>query len=207
MANYAFGAGGLKLGERVEILTTGQRGILINEIIHISGCNTYQILLPNVLVDGRMKCTNRDYLMLRRLDSDESMFDAAKKLTDENSFSSKSACSDADYIRAAINAGKEFIPEIDDATGIEDIAVMPGMEVWNSVYGKTMIISYICREIFSKELVYGAVYMAGDKEEIALSHVSAFVPLERKFDLPSTEKHGPLFEDSRDRIASLLNFM
>ena len=207
MASYAFGAGGFKLGERVEILTTGQRGILICEIIHISGCNTYQILLPNVLDDGRMKSTNRDFLMLRRLKTGESMFDGAKELTEENTFSPKSDCGSADYIRAAIDEGKEFIPLIDDAAGIEDIAVMPGMEVWNHVYGKKMIVSYIYREIFSKELMYGAIYMAGDKEEIALSRVSALVPLERKFDLPSTEKHGPIFEDGRDKIASLLNFI
>ena len=49
MLNYEFGAGGFKLGERVEIITTGQRGILIGETVHISGCNTYQILLPKVI--------------------------------------------------------------------------------------------------------------------------------------------------------------
>jgi len=168
MANYAFGAGGFKLGERVEILTTGQRGILIGEIIHISGCNTYQILLPNVLDDGRLKSTNRDFLMLRRLKTGESLFDGAKELTEENAFSPKSDCGGADYIRAAISEGKEFIPVIDDAAGIEDIAVMPGMEVWNHVYGKTMIVSYIYREIFSKELIYGAIYSRRQRGDCAI---------------------------------------
>ena len=200
MINYAFGAGGFKLGEKVKIITTGQKGVLINEVIHISGCNTYQILLPNVLVDGKMKTTHRDYLMLKRLDPNESLFDETKELTDENSFSQISVGTDAERIRAAINEQKEFIPEVDDAAGVEEIAFRPGMEVWNKVYGKTMIVNLISREIYAKEIMYGAVYMIGDKEEMTFSNAYTFVPLEQKLNVPSAEKTGPLFDDGRYNI-------
>ena len=78
MLDYSFGAGDFKLGERVEVLLTGQRGILIEETIHVSGCNTYIVLLPNVTSGGRMKTTARDHLMLRKLEPDESIFDGKK---------------------------------------------------------------------------------------------------------------------------------
>jgi len=200
MVEYAFGAGGFKLGDRVEVLMTGQRGILICEIVHVSGCNTYQVLLPNVLLEGRMRTTHRDYLMLRKLDPGESLFDGAEELADENSFSPKGVDVNAEWIRAAVSDGKEFITEVDDAVGIEEIAILPGTEVWNKVYGKTMVISHICRDIFSKELDYGAVYMADDKEITAFSRAYALIPLEQKFDLPPTGKHGSIFDDGRDSI-------
>ena len=198
MINYEFGAGGFKLGERVEILTTGQKGILIDEIVHISGCNTYQILLPNVLTDGKMKVTNRDYLMLRRLEPNESLFDAAKVLSGENSYTLASVGTNMDLIRAAISEQKELIPEIDDAADVDVIAFRPGMEVWHKAYGKTMIINLISRDIYAKELEYGAVYMVGDKEELIFSHERALVPLEQKLNVPSAEKTGPVFDDGRN---------
>ena len=184
MLNYAFGAGGFKLGERVEILTTGQRGILINEIVHVSGCNTYLVLLPNVVREGKMMMTHRDYLMLRKLEPCESIFDGAKELTDENSFSPKGVDVNAEWIQAAASEQKEFIPEVDDAVGIEELAFLPGMEVWNKVYGKTMIISYISREIFSKQLEYGAVYMVDDKEVTSHSWAYALIPIAQKLNVP-----------------------
>jgi len=198
MITYAFGAGGFKLGERVEILTTGQKGILISEMVHISGCNTFQILLPNVLTDGKMKITHRDYLMLKRLEQCESIYDTTKVLTDENSYSPSGVNANADQIRAAMREQKELIPEIDDAADAEEIVFRPGMEVWNKVYGKTMIISLINRDIYAKELSYGATYMVGEKEEVAFFHANAFVPLEQKLNVPSAEKTGAVFEDSRD---------
>ncbi|MCL2153492.1 MAG: hypothetical protein FWH57_11150 [Oscillospiraceae bacterium] len=200
MIDYAFEAGGFKLGDRVEILTTGQRGILISEIIHISGCNTYQILLPNVLIEGKMKITYRDYLLLRKLEPGESLFDATKELTDDNSFSPKGTDVNAEWIRAAVSENKEFVPEIDDAVGSEEITIRPGMEVWNKVYGKTMIVSYIFRDIFSKELEYGSMYMEDNKEVFVCSRSYALIPLENKLNVPSAEKFGPLFEDGRDNI-------
>ena len=206
MIDYAFGAGGFKLGDRVEILTTGQRGILITEMIHISGCNTYQILLPNVLTEGKMKITYRDYLMLRKLEPGESLFDATKELTDENSFSPKGIDVNAEWIRAAVSEQKEFVPEIDDAVGVEEITIRPGMEVWNKVYGKTMIVSYICRDIFSKELEYGSLYMVDNKEELVCSRSYALIPLENKLDVPSADKFGPMFEDGRNNIVSRNKF-
>ena len=200
MVSYTLEAGGFKLGERVEVLTTGQRGILIAEFIHISGCNTYLVLLPNVIKDGRMKTTHRDHLVLRRLEPSESMFDSAKVLTDDNSFSPKGTDVNAEWIRAAISEDKEYIPEIDDAVGVAEIEIVPGTEVWNKVYGKTMLVNYICRDIYSKELDYGAMYMVDDKEEMVTARSYALIPLENKLDVYSDGKMGPLFEDGRDSI-------
>ena len=207
MINYSFGAGGFKLGERVEILTTGQKGILVNEVIHISGCNTYQILLPNVLTDGKMKMTQRDYLMLRKLEPNESLFNENKELTDDNSYSHSNVGADAEQITAAMNEGKELIPEVDDAEGVEDIAIRPGMEVWHKIYGKKMIVNFISREIYEKELGYGAVYMNGDKEELTFSHARALVPLKQKLDVPPAEKTGPMFEDGRGIYKDRSNYI
>ena len=200
MIDYAFGSGGYKLGERVEILTTGQRGILINETVHISGCNTYLILLPNVLKDGKMKVTNRDYLMLKKLEPGESIFEQSKELTDENSFSITGIEVDPARLQAAISEEKEFIPEIDDAADVEELFVKPGMEVWNKVYGKIMMITHVIRDIYSKELAYGAVYMVEEKEEYIVAHRYAFVPLGQKINVQSAEKRGPNFEDGRSQI-------
>ena len=200
MENYSFGAGGFKLGERVEVLTTGQRGVLISEIVHISGCNTYQVLLPNVVSEGKMRIAHRDHLMLRKLEPAESMFDGSKELTDENSFSPRGMDADAEWIRAAVKDNKEFVPEIDDAAGIEEISILPGAEVWNKIYGKTMFVSYICREVYSKELAYGLTYMSDDKEMLVTSHSYALVELENKIKINLESKKGPMFEDGHDMI-------
>ena len=206
MLDYAFGAGGFKLGDRVEILTTGQRGILITEMIHISGCNTFQILLPNVLIDGKMKITHRDHLMLRKLEPVESMFDAEKELTDDNSFSPKGIDVNAEWIRGAVSENREFVTEIDDAVGVEEIAVHPGDKVWNKVYGKTMVVTYVCRDIFSKEIEYGSMYMVNNKEETVCSRSYALIPLGDRIDLPVAKKLGPMFEDGRDTIVTRSKF-
>ena len=206
MVNYAFGAGDFKLGERVEILTTGQRGILISEVVHISGCNTYQVLLPNVFseyFEGKMKTTNRDHLMLRKLDSNESIFDKEKELTDDNTFLPKGTDVNAEWIRAAIDDEKEFITEIDDAVGVEEITIKPGTEVWNKTNGKIMIVTHISRAIYSKELEYGSLHMVGDKEIMSYSGAYALIPLEDKIDIPPSSKYGSEFEDGRDNITKL----
>ena len=202
MKNYEFGAGGFKLGERVEVLITGQRGVLIAEIAHISGCNTYLVLLPGVIKYGRKKIVNRDHWLLRKLEPEESIFDEAKELTDENTFSPKGADVNAEWIRAAVKDEKEFIPEIDDAVGVEEIAIRPGMEVWNKVYGMPMIVSHVHRTIFSKELIYGLMYMQDDMEESVYSNAYGLVPMEQKIDLQldAENKRGALFEDSLDNI-------
>ena len=200
METYSFGGGGFKLGERVEILTTGQRGVLISEIVHISGCNTYQVLLQNVVSEGKMRIAHRDHLMLRKLEQAESIFDGTRELTDENSFSQRSTNANAERIREAVKDNKEFIPEIDDAAGIEEISILPGTEVWNKVYCKTMFVSYICREIFSKELVYGLTYMSEDKEIMVTSHSYALVELENIIKINLESKKGPFFEDGHDMI-------
>ena len=200
MIDYSFGAGGFKLGERVEVLLTEQKGILVAEIVLISGCNTYAVLLPNVLLGGKKTTTHRDHLMLRKLDDSESILDGEIKLTAENSFSPKGTDVNAEWIREAVIDRKEPVPEIDDAVGVEEISIRPGMEVWNKVYGKTMIVSHICREIFSKELRYGAVHMVDDREVITFYHTYALVPLEHKIEVPSAPKLGSMFEDGRDMI-------
>ena len=200
MINYEFGAGGFKLGERVDIRMTKQRGILVSEAIHVSGCNTYQVLLPSILIDGWTKTTHRDHLLLRRLDAGESIFDGTKELTDENSFSPKGIDASAEWILAAADADKEFLPEIDDAVGVEEVAVSPGSEVWNKVYGKVMTVSYITRNIYSKELEYCAVYMDGAKEVYTYSRSYTLIPLVQKLDLPPPEKLDPVFEDGRRNI-------
>ena len=200
MINYEFGAGGFKLGERVEILTTGQRGILLSETIHVSGCNTYYILLPNVLNEGRMKTTMRDHLMLRKLEAHESIFEGSITITEENSFAPKGADVNADWIRMALNDQKEFITEIDEAVGIEEIVHKPGLEVWHKVYGKIMVITHITREIYAKQLEYSAMYMSDEKECGAISHAYAFIPLQQKLNVPPADKLGSLFEDGRDNI-------
>jgi hypothetical protein len=200
MAIYEFGAGGFKLGERVEILMTGQRGVLISETIHVSGCNTYEILLPGVIRDGRMKITHRDHLILRRLELDESMLDKSKELTDENTFSPKGIDVNAEWIRAAVKEKKEFIPEVDDAIGIEEISIYPGMEVWNKKCGRFMTVSLISRDIYSKELEYCLMYMIDDREALTISHAYSLIPIEKKFSLPISEKLGSMFNEERDEI-------
>ncbi|MDR2571479.1 MAG: hypothetical protein LBD23_14470 [Oscillospiraceae bacterium] len=201
MTKYEFGAGGFKLGERVEILTTKQRGILIGEFIHISGCNTYQILLPSIVNDGKMRITNRDHLVLKRLEPDESLFDVQKELTDETVFSPKGTDVNAEWIRAAIDDKKEYITEVDDAVGVEEITINPGTEVWNKVYGLSMIVIYIIRDIYSKELEYGAVYMVDDREEFITARAYSLIPLENMLNIYSDGKQGAVFEDGRDNIA------
>lgn len=200
MANYQLGSGGFKLGERVEVLTTKQRGVLVAETVHISGCNTYQIILPGVVKDGRMRVTYRDHLMLRKLEDSESLLDPHKELTDENSLSPKGIDVNAQWIQAAIDAGKENVPEIDDAVGVEEITVPPGMEVWNKTYGMKMIVYYITRDIFSKELIYGLMYMADDREQIVFGRGYELVPLESKIEIYTDGKTGAVFEDARSML-------
>ena len=202
MINYEFGAGGFKLGERVEILTTGQRGILVGETIHISGCNTYYVLLPNVVNEGRMRTTIRDHLLLRKLEAQESIFDDAKEITEENSFAPKGSEVNAEWILAALREQKEFITEIDEAVGVEEIAFMPGMEVWHKAYGKKMIINLISRDIYSKQLEYGAMYMNDGKECWTSDFAYAFIPLEQKLSIPSADKLGALFGDVHHNVGN-----
>ena len=207
MLEYAFGAGGFKLGERVEILVTGQRGILIAEIVHLSGCNTYQILLPSIISYGKAKVAHRDHLLLRKLNDNESIFDKSIELTDDNSFSPKGVDINANWINGAIEEEKEHITEIDDAVGIEEISIRPGMEVWSKVYGKKMVVTHICRDIYSKALEYGLLYMIGDSDVTVYARAYALVPLENKIDVPPAKKLGSIFEDGRDSIIFRSKFL
>jgi hypothetical protein len=100
MANYEFGAGGFKLGERVEILTKEHRGILIGEMIHLSGCNTYRVLLPTVKkeYDNGFKIINIDHLLLRKLEENESVLQKDSELTEDNSFMPKGTDVNAEWL-------------------------------------------------------------------------------------------------------------
>ena len=201
MLDYAFGAGGFQLGERVEILLTGQRGILTSEVIHVSGCNTYEVLMPGVkTLLGKKKATLHDHLLLRKLDPGESMIDASIELTVDNTFSPKGTDVNAEWIRAAIDEKKEFVPEIDDGVGVEEITIFPGMEVWNKYYGNTMIVTHIYRDIYCKELRYGVMHMSGDTEVYTYCRSYALVPLENKIIVPPATKYGSVFEDGRAEL-------
>ena len=204
MSNYAFGAGGFKLGERVEILTTGQRGILVEEIVHLSGCNTYRVMLPNVTseYDNSIKITNIDYLLLRKLKPTEAIFldDNSLELTDDKVFSPKGTDVNPTWIETAMKEGKEPIPETDEAVGIEEITIKPGMEVWNKIYNKSMLVNYVHRIIFSKELVYGLTYMVKDKQISVEARYYALIPMSMKIDVYPAKKSGSLFDDSRIEI-------
>ena len=203
MANYEFGAGGFKLGERVEILTTKHRGILIGEMIHLSGCNTYRVLLPTVKkeYDGGTKTVNIDHLLLRRLEENESVLRKDSELTEDNSFTPKGADVNTEWLLKGLSDKKEPIPEIDEAIGVEEIAFEPGAEVWNKVYGFSMLLRYIYREIYTKELIYGLSYMADDKEVGVDSYSYGLLLMNQKIDVfpkPKPKKKvGPLFDDSR----------
>ena len=209
MSNYAFGAGGFKLGERVEILTTGQRGILVEEIVHLSGCNTYRVMLPNVTseYDNSIKIINIDYLLLRKLKPTEAIFldDNSLVLTDDKVFSPKGTDVNPTWIETAMKEGKEPIPETDEAVGIEEITIKPGMEVWNKIYNKSMLVNYVHRIIFSKELVYGLTYMVKDKQISVDARYYALIPMSMKIDVYPAKKSGSLFDDSRIEIKPRLS--
>jgi len=197
---YSFGAGGFKLGDRVEVLTTGQRGILIGEIVHLSGCNTYQVLLPNVKAEYSDKAAVRhyDYLILRKLEPNEAVFTEGDSLTDETIYAPKGQDVNAAWIKESAKAGKEPIPEVDEAIGVEEISHMPGVEVWHKVYNKPMLVSYIYRNIYEKELTYGLTYMVNDREVSVNSNRYALIPMQSRINVYGGEesKTGSLFDDS-----------
>jgi len=203
MTKYEFGAGGFKLGERVEILTTKHRGILIGEMIHLSGCNTYRVLLPTVKkeYDSGSKIINIDHLLLRKLEQNESVLQKDIELTEDNSFMPKGTDVNAEWLLKGLSDKKEPMPEIDEAIGVEDIAFKPGAEVWNKVYGFPMLLQYIHREIYTKELVYGLSYMADGKEVGIDSHSYGLLLMSQKIDVfpnpKPKEKVGPILSDSR----------
>ena len=197
--NYAFGAGGFKLGDRVEILTTKQRGILIGESIHLSGCNAYQVLLPVVVKDDKMTIRNCDYLILRKLEPYETVFGKKDNLTEENIFNPTGKIVDVDLIKSAMLEDKEAIPEIDEAVGIEEITTIPGTQVWHKVYGRPMVVIIICRNIYQKELEYGLQYLENDIEYTVFDSSYALLPMEHLIDIYTDDdgKTGPMFDDTR----------
>ena len=195
--SYSFGAGGFKLGDRVEIMTTKQRGIIIGELIHISGCNSYQVLLPNVIKYDRTVIKNSDYLILRRLEAHEAVFGKEDNLTEETVFSPKGTDVSADWIRSSMLEGKEPIPEIDEAVGIDEITLLPGTEVWHKAHNIPMLVVYVCRVYNSKELEYGLLYMDKDKEVSICAKAYTLIPLERQLDINiDGGKTGSIFDES-----------
>ena len=185
------------LGDRVEVKTTGQRGILISEGVHLSMCNTYQVLLPNVIRDNQMAVKSCDYLILRKLESHEAVFTSEDNLTEDNTFKPTGKAVDVELIKAAMLEGKEPIPEIDEVEGVEEITIMPGTKVWHKVYGRPMVVIIICRNIYQKELEYGLQYIENDKEVILFDSSYALLPMEHLIDIHTDDdgKKGPIFED------------
>jgi len=207
-SNYNFGAGGFKLGGRVEVMTTKQRGIIISEIIHISGCNSFLVLIPKVIKSGRALIRNCDYLILRELDDNEAVFGKEDNLTEETIFSPKGTDVNAEWIKSSVLDGKEPIPEVDEAVGIEEIIIQPGTEVWHKAYCKTMLVVYISRDFNSKELIYGLIYMDDDKEVSVTAKSYTLIPLERQLDINTSEdrKKGSIFDETYLPIYEKLSF-
>ena len=196
--SYSFGAGGLKLGDRVEVMTTGQRGIILSEIVHISGCNSYQVLLPNVRRYDRTVIKNCDYLILRKLEAHEAVYGKEDNLTEETVFSPKGTDVNAEWIKTSMLDGKEPIPEVDEAIGIDEITIQPGTEVWHKIYNISMLVVYIYRELNSKELEYGLLYMNEDKEISISARAYTLIPIERRLEISpdSDRKVGSIFGES-----------
>ena len=195
--HYAFGAGGFKLGDRVEILTTGQRGIIMGECIHLSGCNTYSVLLPNVTRYEKKLMKSCDHLILRKLEANESVFGKEDNLTDEAIYSPKGTDVNAEWITAALLEGEELIPEVDEAIGVEEITIKPGTKVLHKAYNIPMLVVCICRELHSKELEYFVIYMDNDKEIMVAAHAYTLIPIEQQINInldnDDDGKTGPMF--------------
>ena len=206
--NYFFGAGDFKLGDRVEVVTTGQRGILVCEIVHLSGCNTYQVLLPHVpsaYQKERMKMASYDYLLLRKLEPHEAVFGQTDDLTEDKIFSPKGTDVNAEWILSAVAENKEPIPEIDEGIGVEEIKIQPGMEVWHKVYNRKMLVYFVSRDIYSKELSYSLTYMVDDKEVSVNAFAYALIPLKQRINLytaenDKVEKVGPVTLGERQEV-------
>jgi len=203
-SSYSFGAGGFKLGDRVEVMTTRQRGIIMSEIVHVSGCNSYQVLLPNVVRYDRTVIKNCDYLILRKLDVHEAVFGKEDNLTEETVFSPKGTDVNADWIRSSSLEGKEPIPEVDEAIGVEEITIQPGTEVWHKVYNIPMLVIYIIRELHSKELEYGLLYLDNDKEVAVFARAYTLIPMEQRLILTpdGDSKVGSIFDEPYFEIDS-----
>jgi len=200
--NYAFGAGEFRLSDRVEIKTTHQRGILIGEGLHLSGCNSFQVLIPRVKKDGKMTIKDCDYLILRKLEAHEAVFGTEDNLTEENTFSPEGKTVDIDLIKTAMLNDCEPIPEIDEGIGVEELSIMPGTQVWHKVYGRPMVVLLVCRNIYKKELEYGLLYMESDQEVIVFDSSYALLPMEELIEIYPDEddKKGPIFGDMRPAI-------
>ena len=197
---YSFGAGGFKLGERVEILTTGQRGIMVCEIVHISGCNTYGIFMPNIKSEYSSKpaVKHYDYLILRKLEPNEAVYTKEDNLTDETIYAPKGLDVNALWLKESAEAGKEPIPEIDEAVGVAEISPMPGTEVWHKIHNKPMLVSYVYRDIYEKELNYGLTYLVNDREVSVFAKSYALIPMRTRIEIYGGKdvKTGALFSDS-----------
>jgi hypothetical protein len=78
---------------------------------------------------------------------------------------------------------KEPIPEVDEAIGVEELTIKPGAEVWHKIYNLPMIVQWVSRYNYSKQLEYGCVYMVGDTE-VAVNDVAySFIPMEQVIDV------------------------
>jgi len=114
----------------------------------------------------------------------------------------------AEWINESVKAEKELIPEIDESVGAEEIEIQPGTEVWHKVYNRAMLVSYIFRDIYEKELKYGLTYMVDDREVSVNSHRYALIPMLSRIEIYKDDsgnndrKYGSLFTDFCFRVDS-----
>ena len=61
-----------------------------------------------------------------------------------------------------------------------------------------MLVTYVSRDLNSKELGYGLLYMDKDKEVSVSAHAYTLIPLERQLDIQtgSDGKKGSIFDES-----------
>ncbi len=204
MMSYAFGAMGYKLGDRVEDRLSGRRGMITHEIVHVSGCNTFAVLTPKTLKDGRMPSMRVDSLRFRKLEPSESVLDYEKVLDADNSFMPKGADVAPEWIKDALMSSKEYVTEPDEYVGESDAEVpqikhMPGLEVYSKLHGLPMTVLYVFRRIYCRELTYGCVYYLNDKEVVEELPEYALLPLETKIELPlAGGKTGAVMTDDAE---------
>ena len=148
--------------------------------------------------DKKAVIRNYDYLILRKLEAHEAVFGKEDNLTEETVFSPKGTDVNAEWIKTSMLDGKEPIPEVDEAIGIDEIVIEPGTEVWHKIYNKSMLVVYICRELNSKELEYGLLYMEEDKEIFIYARAYTLIPIERRLEIipDSDRKVGSTFDES-----------
>ena len=164
-------------------------------------------MLPRVKKLDRLAIKNCDYLILRKLADNEAVFGKGDELTVETVFGPKGAEVNAEWIRASALDGKEPIPELDEAIGVEELSILPGTEVWHKAYGRAMTVVIITRDYHSRQLEYTLLYVDDDKENYVYAWLYALIPMEQRLDIyPGDDgKTGSMFSDTRPERHSVSN--